>query len=55
MKCRHCKKLVSNLFLDLGFAPLSNSYLTKEVKLQNSTILKKRTKFVVAIPHLKIL
>ena len=30
MKCRHCKKLVSNLFLDLGFAPLSNSYLTKE-------------------------
>jgi hypothetical protein len=33
MKCRHCQSNLENIFLDLGFAPPSNSYLTKE-KLQ---------------------
>ena len=27
MKCRHCDTLLSNKFLDLGFAPPSNAYL----------------------------
>jgi hypothetical protein len=27
MKCRHCRKLLSHSFLDLGFAPPSNAYL----------------------------
>lgn len=30
MKCRNCKNKLSNLFLDLGFAPPSNSYLKKD-------------------------
>ncbi len=30
MKCRHCGKIVENKFLDLGFAPISNSYLTED-------------------------
>lgn len=30
MKCRHCKKLLKNTFLDLGHAPLSNAYLNKK-------------------------
>ena len=30
MKCRHCKKLIKNTFLDLGFAPPSNAYLTED-------------------------
>ncbi len=30
MKCRHCQKLLSNTFLDLGFAPPSNAYLTQD-------------------------
>ena len=30
MNCRHCKTLLKNTFLDLGFAPLSNAYLSKE-------------------------
>ncbi len=29
MKCRHCKRPLSETFLDLGFAPPSNAYLTK--------------------------
>jgi len=29
MKCRHCQKNLQHLFLDLGFAPLSNDYLTE--------------------------
>ena len=29
MKCRHCKKLIKNTFIDLGFAPPSNAYLTE--------------------------
>lgn len=27
MKCRHCGNLLTNVFLDLGFAPPSNAYL----------------------------
>lgn len=30
MNCRHCAKPLENKFLDLGFAPLSNSYLSRE-------------------------
>lgn len=30
MKCRHCKHNLNNVFLDLGFAPPSNDYLTKD-------------------------
>src|SRR5581483_9057251 len=28
MKCRHCGTLLTHTFLDLGFAPPSNAYLT---------------------------
>jgi hypothetical protein len=28
MKCRHCKNNLQHVFLDLGFAPPSNDYLT---------------------------
>ena len=28
MKCRHCSALLEHIFLDLGFAPPSNAYLT---------------------------
>lgn len=30
MKCRHCETSLENTFLDLGFAPPSNAYLTKD-------------------------
>lgn len=30
MKCRHCSALLEHTFLDLGFAPPSNAYLTHE-------------------------
>jgi hypothetical protein len=30
MKCRHCGKPLTHTFLDLGFAPPSNAYLTAE-------------------------
>ncbi len=30
MKCRHCSVELSHIFLDLGFAPPSNAYLTKD-------------------------
>jgi SAM-dependent methyltransferase len=30
MKCRHCATLLENTFLDLGFAPPSNAYLTED-------------------------
>jgi hypothetical protein len=30
MKCRHCGKQLENVFLDLGFAPPSNAYLTAQ-------------------------
>ncbi len=29
MKCRHCGSILKNTFLDLGFAPPSNAYLTE--------------------------
>jgi SAM-dependent methyltransferase len=29
MKCRHCHTALQHIFLDLGFAPPSNAYLTK--------------------------
>ena len=29
MKCRHCNDYLENVFLDLGFAPPSNAYLTE--------------------------
>ena len=35
MKCRHCKNELQHVFLDLGFAPPSNAYLTKD-KLKQS-------------------
>lgn len=31
MNCRHCKASLKYTFLDLGYAPLSNAYLSKEV------------------------
>ena len=30
MNCRHCKTPLTHTFVDLGFAPLSNAYLTAE-------------------------
>lgn len=30
MKCRHCNSLLSHTFLNLGFSPPSNAYLTSE-------------------------
>lgn len=30
MKCRHCQNELEHVFLDLGFAPPSNAYLTKQ-------------------------
>jgi SAM-dependent methyltransferase len=30
MKCRHCQCKLEHIFLDLGFAPPSNDYLTKD-------------------------
>jgi len=30
MKCRHCNSVLSQTFVDLGFAPPSNAYLSKE-------------------------
>ena len=30
MKCRHCKTTLTHTFLDLGFSPHSNAYLTDE-------------------------
>ena len=30
MKCRHCYQTLEHVFLDLGFAPPSNAYLSKE-------------------------
>lgn len=30
MKCRHCRHDLEHVFLDLGFAPPSNAYLTKD-------------------------
>ena len=30
MKCRHCNTPLNHTFLDLGFAPPSNAYLTAD-------------------------
>ena len=30
MKCRHCSQQLAHIFLDLGFAPPSNAYLTEK-------------------------
>jgi hypothetical protein len=30
MNCRHCKSFLKHTFLDLGYAPSSNTYLSKE-------------------------
>jgi SAM-dependent methyltransferase len=30
MNCRHCNQALEHVFLDLGFAPLSNAYLTDD-------------------------
>ena len=30
MNCRHCQQPLEHIFLDLGFAPPSNAYLTEE-------------------------
>jgi hypothetical protein len=30
MNCRYCKSFLKHTFLDLGFAPPSNTYLSKE-------------------------
>ena len=30
MNCRHCKTFLKNIFLDLGYSPPSNAYLTKD-------------------------
>jgi len=42
MNCRHCNHLLEHVFLDLGFAPPSNAYLTKSDfhKPENSFPLK---------------
>jgi len=34
MKCRHCKNELEHVFLNLGFAPPSNAYLSEEELLQ---------------------
>jgi SAM-dependent methyltransferase len=37
MKCRHCQADLKHLFLDLGYAPPSNAYLSKEDLLAPET------------------
>lgn len=37
MNCRHCKARLTNVFLDLGFAPHSNAYLTESDLLASET------------------
>ena len=34
MKCRHCTTQLENTFLDLGFAPPSNGYLTADALMR---------------------
>ena len=38
MKCRHCETLLTHVCLDLGSAPPSNSYLTKEQLLKEEVV-----------------
>ena len=37
MKCRHCQSELEHVFLDLGYAPPSNAYLTKEALSEPET------------------
>lgn len=37
MKCRHCQSELKHVFLDLGYAPPSNAYLSKEALLAPET------------------
>ena len=37
MKCHHCGEMLEDVFLDLGFAPPSNSYLTEEQLKKSET------------------
>jgi hypothetical protein len=37
MKCRHCQARLEHVFLDLGYAPPSNAYLSKEELLAPET------------------
>lgn len=39
MNCRHCNTSLQHVFLDLGFAPPSNAYLTKEQLTQPEVYL----------------
>lgn len=39
MNCRHCNKPLEHVFLDLGFAPPSNAYLSKEQLTQPEVYL----------------
>ena len=39
MNCRACGSVLSNEFVDLGFQPLSNSYLRSEQLVQIETFL----------------
>lgn len=40
MNCRHCNKLLSNLFIDLGVAPPSNAYLSNIYNIEPRYPLK---------------
>ena len=37
MKCRHCKSELEHEFLDLGYAPPSNAYLSKDAMQKPET------------------
>ena len=45
MNCRFCNNITDSIFLDLGFAPPSNAYLTKQ-KLKESEIYYPLTIYV---------
>ena len=42
MKCRHCAYELDYTFLDLGFAPPSNAYLSKKdlIKMERDQVLE---------------
>jgi hypothetical protein len=44
MKCRHCKNMLIHTFLDLGYAPPSNAYLTAEALNQPETYFPLKVK-----------
>ncbi len=37
MNCRHCQKPLEHVFLDLGFAPPSNAYVSRDALQQPET------------------